>query len=58
MLFSIAAFVSALKAAGESGSDATSVLRRRTSVASASLFELGGVAFVVGERHGLPLIAT
>ena len=48
ILFSIAAFVSALTASGESGSDALSILRRRTSVAVASLFELGGVAFIVG----------
>ena len=48
ILFSIAAFVSALTASGESGSDALSILRRRTSVAVASLFELSGVAFIVG----------
>jgi len=54
VLFSVAAFVSALSAAGETGSDPVSVIRRRTSVASASLFELGGVAFVVGTLGFIP----
>lgn len=54
VLYSIAAFSSALKAAGESGSDADSALRRRTAVAVASLYELGGVAFVVGTLGFFP----
>ena len=48
-MYSIAAFVSALFATGAgSGEDPVSVAQRRTSVATASLYELGGVAFVIG----------
>mmetsp|Transcript_34080 Transcript_34080/g.69692 ORF Transcript_34080/g.69692 Transcript_34080/m.69692 type:complete len:393 (-) Transcript_34080:160-1338(-) len=55
ILFSVAAFVSALKAVG--GTDLNlpgAVLRRRTAVATASLYELGGVAFVVGTLGFIP----
>ncbi|EOD06491.1 hypothetical protein EMIHUDRAFT_446502 [Emiliania huxleyi CCMP1516] len=41
-LFSVAAFISAIDVSGESTGDEVSVLQRRTSVAVASLFELGG----------------
>jgi len=54
ILFSIAAFVSALKAAGESGGDAADALRRRTAVATASLYELGSVAYVIGTLGYIP----
>mmetsp|Transcript_14041 Transcript_14041/g.45104 ORF Transcript_14041/g.45104 Transcript_14041/m.45104 type:complete len:363 (-) Transcript_14041:124-1212(-) len=47
-LFSVAAFISAIDVSGESTGDEVSVLQRRTSVAVASLFELGGVAFIIG----------
>lgn len=54
VLFTVAAFVSALKAAGETSSELESVIRRRVSVACASLYELGGVAFVVGTLGFIP----
>ena len=55
VLFSVAAFVSALIGAGGSSSDdPLTVLRRRTSIACASLYELGGVAFVVGTIGYIP----
>ena len=57
-LYAVAAFVSALRAAGETGGDAatqsTSVLCRRTAIATASLYELGGVCFVVGTLGFVP----
>lgn len=49
-----AAFVSGLKAAGENASGPGAALRRRTAVATASLYELGGVAFVVGTLGFIP----
>lgn len=54
ILYSIAAFVSALKAAGTPGSDERSLLRRRTAIATASLYELGGVCFIVGTLGYVP----
>ena len=54
LLFSVAAFVSALKAAGETAPGRVAVIRRRVSVAAASLYELGGVAFVVGTLGFIP----
>ena len=49
VLFSVAAFVSALFASAESNrDDRASVLRREAAVATASLFELGGLSFVIG----------
>jgi len=54
LLFSIAAFVSAVKAAGESGTTPDAQARRRTAVATSSLYELGGVAFVVGTLGFIP----
>merc|ERR1740124_491463 len=44
ILFSVAAFISALLAVSE---EASTPLRREVSVAVASLYELGGVSFVV-----------
>ena len=54
VLYSVAAFVSALRAAGGSGGDETSAVRRRTAVATASLYELGGVSFVVATLGFVP----
>ena len=54
IMFSIAAFVSAVRTSGESATDDNSVLRRRIAVAVASLYELGGVAFVVGTLGFIP----
>ena len=54
ILYSVAAFVSGLKAAGESTAGPGAALRRRTAVATASLYELGGVAFVVGTLGFVP----
>ena len=54
ILFSVAAFVSALKAAGDSSMSDRAVLQRRVAVATASLYELGGVAFVVGTLGFIP----
>ena len=57
ILFSMAAFVSGLKAAGDSAVGATAAMRRRVAVAVASLYELGGVAFVVGTLGFIPASA-
>ena len=55
IIFSIAAFVSALAAMDEDLKDnEEAVIRRRTSVACASLYELGGVCFVVGNLGFVP----
>lgn len=55
VIFSIAAFVSALAAMDEDLEDnEEAVIRRRTSVACASLYELGGVCFVVGNLGFVP----
>ena len=54
VLYSMAAFVSGLKAAGDQTVGPGAALRRRTAVASASLYELGGVAFVVGTLGFIP----
>ena len=54
ILFAIAAFVAALKAAGETASDAASALARRTAVASASIYELGSVAYCIGTLGFIP----
>ena len=58
VLYSVAAFVSALRAAGD-GVEGTAAapnaaLRRRAAVATASLYELGGVSFVVGTLGFVP----
>jgi hypothetical protein len=53
----MAAFVSGLQAAGDDSSGRDAVLRRRTAVATASLYELGGVAFVVGTLGFIPASA-
>lgn len=54
ILYSVAAFVSALRAAGGAGTDARSLLRRRTAIATASLYEIGGVCFIVGSLGYVP----
>ena len=58
VFYAIAAFVSALRAAGvnEGGNanDESEILLRRTAIATASLYELGGVAFVVGTLGFVP----
>ena len=53
-LYSVAAFTSGLKAAGDSTAGPGAALRRRTAVATASLYELGGVAFIVGTLGFIP----
>ena len=54
ILYSIAAFVSALKAATAEDTSAQATTRRRTAIATASLYELGGVCFVVGTLGFVP----
>jgi len=54
ILYSVAAFVSSLRAAGEGSGDPAEVLRRRTAVATGTLYQLGGVAFVVGTLGFIP----
>ncbi|KAL1522320.1 hypothetical protein AB1Y20_017312 [Prymnesium parvum] len=54
VLYSVAAFVSALRAAGESGGGSTDAVRRRTAVATGTLYQLGGVAFVIGTLGFIP----
>ena len=55
VLYAVAAFVSALRAAGDTNSSSPeAAVRRRTAVATASLYELGGVAFVVGTLGFIP----
>ena len=56
VLYSIAAFVSSLRAAGEVGGGADAALTRSASVATGSLYQLGGVAFFVGTLGFIPSV--